>query len=162
VTDPNSWLCPGSAGNPTWVQPFCRDPWSGTRHAFGDSDFDTDDAARNAADFVGCDATTPAADCTSTGQGAVIFSIGLGELMTEANVDACETAYGAGSCEPDLGESLLRYVAAVGDDGDPGTDPCSAIAAGNSCGNYYFSPTGSGLLKVFEAIASRIFTRITH
>ncbi|HJX41680.1 MAG TPA: hypothetical protein VJ345_09475, partial [Anaerolineales bacterium] len=155
VTDPNSWLCP----NTTWVQPFCRDPWTSTRHAFGDSDFDTDDAAHDAADFVGCDATTPAAGCNSTGQGAVIFSIGLGDLMI--NSTACDASYG-GSCESDLGESLLRYVAAVGDDGNPATDPCSSIGAGNSCGNYYFSPTGSGLLKVFEAIASRIFTRITH
>jgi hypothetical protein len=155
VGDPNSWLCPGS----TFVQPFCRDPWAATRHAFGDGDYDADDAARDAADFVGCDATTPAADCTGTGQGAVIFSIGLGDLMI--NSTACDASYG-GSCEPDLGESLLRFVAAVGDDGDPATDPCNTIGTGNSCGNYYFSPTGSGLLKVFEAIASRIFTRITH
>jgi hypothetical protein len=56
----------------------------------------------------------------------------------------------------------MRYVAAVGDDNNPGTNPCSSTPTGQSCGNYYFSPTGSGLMEVFEAIASRIFTRITH
>jgi hypothetical protein len=53
-------------------------------------------------------------------------------------------------------------VAAVGDDGNPTTNPCGSVATGNDCGNYYFSPTGSGVLQVFEAIAGRIFTRITH
>jgi hypothetical protein len=33
---------------------------------------------------------------------------------------------------------------------------------GADCGNYYYAPTGAGLLRVFEAIASRIFTRLTH
>jgi hypothetical protein len=66
----------------------------------------------------------------------------------------------------------LRYVAGAGDDGNPATpsglDPCwdsilgQPKAVGTSCGNYYFSPTGGGLMQVFEAIASRIFTRITH
>ena len=71
-----------------------------------------------------------------------------------------------GGCQPDAGEALLRYIAGVGDDGDPATpsaiDPCFGKPTAQSCGNYYFSPTGSGLLRVFEAIASRIFTRITH
>ncbi len=89
----------------------------------------------------------------------MIFTIGLGDLVTSNT--ACATAWGA-TCEPDLGEQLLRYIAAVGDDGDPTTDPCSTFGVGADCGNYYYSPTGSGLLEVFEAIASRIFTRITH
>jgi hypothetical protein len=67
-----------------------------------------------------------------------------------------------GQCEPDTGEQLLRYIADVGDDGDPTTAPCAPAGLGADCGNYYYSPTGSGLLEVFEAIASRIFTRITH
>jgi hypothetical protein len=165
VSDPASWLCPTSR----WIQPFCRDPYSDTRHPAPpppidpDDPYDTDDAARDAADFVGCpdaESFDPLlTDCTDDGQGAVIFTIGLGDLMI--NSTACDTSYDP-TCESDLGEKLLRYIAAVGDDGDPGTDPCSSIAVGTSCGNYYFSPTGSGLLKVFEAIASRIFTRITH
>ena len=43
---------------------------------------------------------------------------------------------------------------------DPFCSPDPGIAT--SCGNYYFSPDGSGLVQVFEDIASRIFTRITH
>jgi hypothetical protein len=30
------------------------------------------------------------------------------------------------------------------------------------CGNYYFDATGNQLDRVFEEIASRIFTRLTH
>jgi hypothetical protein len=89
----------------------------------------------------------------------VIFTIGLGDLMIDST--ACDPYY-AGLCDADLGEQLMRYIAAVGDDGDPATDPCAGKVKGIDCGNYYFSPTGSGLLRVFEAIASRIFTRITH
>jgi hypothetical protein len=161
-----SWICPGATpGQPEWIQPLCRDIFGATRHSTGDLDYDTDDAARDMADFVGCpDALShqPAA-CHSPGQGAVIFSIGLGYLMTDTL--ACAAPY-AGACEPDLGEQLMRYVAGAGDDNDPGTipahDPCVGADTRESCGNYYFSPTGAGLMDVFEAIASRIFTRLTH
>jgi hypothetical protein len=161
-----SWICPGAAaGQPEWIQPLCRDIYGSTRHSSGDLEYDTDDAARDMADFVGCPDVTshqPAA-CHSPGQGAVIFSIGLGNLMT--NTQACAPFYG-GACEPDLGEQLMRYIAGAGDDSDPGTpasrDPCVGAGVGESCGNYYFSPTGAGLMDVFEAIASRIFTRLTH
>jgi hypothetical protein len=164
VIDRQGWICPNSlgVGQPTWVQPFCRDPLASTRHAFGNSDYDADDAARDAADFVGCPdafSVQPAA-CPAPGQGAVIFSIGLGDLVID---NPCWPGYG-GSCDPDLGERLLRYAAGVGDDGDPVTpgDPCNGAATGTDCGNYYFAPTGAGLLRVFEAIASRIFTRLTQ
>jgi hypothetical protein len=93
----------------------------------------------------------------------VIFSIGLGDYVTN-NQDCDESVYSSSECTDaeDLGEQLLRYVASVGDDGDPASDPCSSTGTGADCGNYYFSPTGSGVLRVFEAIAGRIFTRITH
>ena len=78
----------------------------------------------------------------------------------------CEPLAYPGGCQVNQGEELLRYIAGIGDDGNPGTppasDPCELAGIGESCGNYYFSPTGAGLLEVFEAIASRIFTRITH
>lgn len=155
---PDIWYCPSSThASPAGSgPPFCRDPSASTRHAAADADYDADDYARDMADFVGCPGPSlpqPAA-CAGTapgGNGAVIFSIGLGDLMIN-NPDG----------DADAGEQLMRYIAAAGDDGDPATDPCSSAGTGTSCGNYYFSPTGSGLLKVFEAIASRIFTRITH
>ena len=155
-------ICPGSSGLPTWVQPFCKD--SEFEVAVGDYGYDAEDAAVDQGYFVGCpelnsfDPTTTS--CTAPGQGAVVFTIGLGDQLI--NDDKCEAAAYPGGCEPDQAEKLLRYIAAIGDDGDPSTDPCSAVASGNSCGNYYYSPTGAGLLQVFEAIASRIFTRIIH
>jgi hypothetical protein len=164
VIDRQGWICPNTLGanQPTWVQPFCRDPLASTRHSSSSDDYDPDDFARDAADFVGCpDAFSPQpAGCSAPGQGAVIFSIGLGDLVID---NPCWPGY-AGSCDPDLGERLLRYVAGVGDDGDPVTpgDPCNTAATGTDCGNYYFAPTGAGLLRVFEAIASRIFTRLTQ
>jgi hypothetical protein len=30
-----------------------------------------------------------------------------------------------------------------------------------SCGNYYYAPTPSALLGIFEDIAKRLFTRLT-
>ncbi|MGD8553572.1 MAG: hypothetical protein PVG02_07925, partial [Anaerolineales bacterium] len=102
--------------------------------------------------------------CSAPGQGAVVFTIGLGNKVTDD--DKCDTAF-YGTCEEDQGEKLLRFIAAIGDDGNPATNPCKDssgnwLPKGTSCGNYYYSPTGSQLLPVFEAIASRIFTRITH
>jgi hypothetical protein len=124
-------------------------------------DYDADDYARDMADFLGCpDPTEPQPpSCASTapgGQNVVVFSIGLGDLVINNPVG-----------DPDAGEQLLRYAAAAGDDGIPATDPCDppgppVVPSGDDCGNYYFSPTGAGLIQVFEAIASRIFTRITH
>lgn len=155
---PDIWYCPTSThASPAGSgPPFCRDASASSRHPGGDPDYDADDYARDMADFVGCPGPSlpqpPACSTTAPGgQGAVIFSIGLGERMiSEPDGDA------------NAGEQLMRYIAAAGDDGNPGTDPCASVSDGQSCGNYYFSPTGSGLIKVFEAIASRIFTRITH
>ncbi len=97
---------------------------------------------------------TPKAACSRSGQGAVMFAIGLGPTVVTSPVDGSGVAYG---------DTLLRYVGAVGDDGDPGTDPCSTVTypgTDYNCGNYYFSSTGSGLNAVFQQIASRVFTRL--
>jgi hypothetical protein len=162
-----AWICPGGPGVANWVEPFCRDPIAASRHLPAAPEYDPDDAARDLGDWVGCldsnSATHPgscAALAPTYGQGAVIFTIGLGGLVT--NNTNCDIPTWGGSCELDVGEKLLRYIASVGDDGNPTTDPCSSAGVGADCGNYYYSPTGAGLLEVFEAIASRIFTRITH
>ena len=161
-----NFICPnnvGGGGNPTWVEPFCRDDdFEIGPGAYGAPD--TEDMAVLRGLFVGCpdaNAYDPLlTSCTAPGQGAVVFTIGLGEELIN-NTD-CHAASYPGGCEPNQGEELLRYIAAIGDDGDPSTDPCSGEPIGQSCGNYYFSPTGTGLIAVFEAIASRIFTRIVH
>ena len=133
--------------------PFCRDDDPDTRHSSTNASYDADDYARDMADFVSCSAVSPAAGCAMGGQNAIIFSIGLGPLVLRS--------YG-GSTKPD-GGALLRYIAAVGDDGDPATDPCQGITDYTTwCGNYYYSPSGSQLNQVFEDIASRLFTRLTH
>ncbi|NIS80273.1 MAG: VWA domain-containing protein [Anaerolineales bacterium] len=160
---PPKWICPGSPGAPTWVAPLCRD--TQFEKGLGASGYDPEDAAEDEALFVGCpDALSPQpAGCPNPGQGAVIFTIGLGDDVTNSTTCAIPPY---ASCEPDQGEKILRFIAGVGDDNDPDTppaiDPCEGVTTGQSCGNYYYSPTGSGLLQVFEAIASRIFTRITH
>ena len=163
ATDPATGdpICPGALNNPTWVEPFCRD--EDFEVGDGAAGFDAEDAAVYEGYGVGCPADGHPNCPLSGGKGAIIFTIGLGDTVT-ANA-ACDPYYG-GSCEPDQGEALLRFVAGIGDDGDPLTapadEPCNGIPTGQSCGNYYFSPTGSGLLEVFQSIAQRIFTRITH
>ncbi|MGH2521693.1 MAG: vWA domain-containing protein, partial [Anaerolineales bacterium] len=175
--------------NTTWVQPFCRDASAATRHAITDTinavptvgtvlpngavydpgQYDADDFARDMADFAACASRVAEAapwcrvslDYASGqgGQGAVVFGIGLGPLV----INFC--------CgDRDAGDRLLRYIAAVGDDGNAETDPClgatvPVLTTGNdsyNCGNYFFSEFGSGLSDVFGSIASRIFTRLTH
>jgi len=164
--DAGNIICPNPSGtnsSPTWVQPFCHDEdFEIGISAVGEKD--AEDWAVERGYFVGCpdanayDPTTTS--CTGPGQGAVIFAIGLGDQLI--NDDKCHLPSYPGGCEANQGEELLRFIAAIGDDGDPSTDPCAGEPIGQSCGNYYFSPTGTGLIQVFEAIASRIFTRIVH
>lgn len=59
-------------------------------------------------------------------------------------------------------ENLLRYMAAVGDDGDRSTDQCETTSNFESCGQYYLAPTSAELIPIFEDIAGRIYTRITN
>ncbi len=169
---PPEWICPGGPDVPTWVTPFCRDADTSSRHVSTNALYDADDAARDAADWVGCPdsnsfppiAPTIPPGCAAQapgGQGAVIFTIALGDLTVENECDIYYSDHGL-TCDPDLGEQLMRYVAAVGDDNNPTTDACASTPSEDDCGNYYFSPTGAGLMDVFEALASRIFTRITH
>ncbi len=88
-----------------------------------------------------------------TGAPIALYTIGLGLNVT----------FG-----PDRsGELLLRYMAAVGDDGDRVTDPCilspgNPVGRGANCGNYYFAPDTNQLVPIFEDIARRIFTRLTR
>ena len=160
--EPDLWLCPLSgAEGQTWVQPFCRD--DEFEVGPGEYGFDTEDAAEVMAQFAGCpspDLPQPPGCPAGGGQGAVIFTIGLGELVTDNST--CDPVAYPGGCQADAGERLLRYIAAVGDDGNPSTDDCSGADIGVNCGNYYFAQEGLDLEEIFEAIASRIFTRITH
>ena len=81
-----------------------------------------------------------------------IFTIGLGAVVKESGGVVTDT----------YGEDLLRYMAAVGDDGDRTTDPCATVDPKESCGQYYYAPSGEELLPIFEEIANRIYTRISQ
>ena len=85
------------------------------------------------------------------GNGIVVFTIGLGDQVINNSRG-----------DPSIGEKLLRYMAAGGDDGDLSSDLCAGVSTGQSCGNYYFAPTGNQLIQIFRAIAGRIFTRINN
>jgi hypothetical protein len=81
-----------------------------------------------------------------------IFTIGLGDVVRESGGVVTST----------YGEDLLRYMAAVGIDGDRTTDPCSATAPKETCGQYYYAPSAAELFTIFEDIANRIYTRISQ
>jgi hypothetical protein len=134
---------------------YCQDQDAETHHLAGSSMYDADDFARDQARFVGCPAAlaSPATGCSPTkGQGAIIFSIGLGSSILYLDKDGSAPYAG----------SLLRFIAAVGDDGNPDTDQCALQPDyTKSCGNYFYASVGTELEKVFEAIYSRIFTRLT-
>jgi hypothetical protein len=144
-----------------WTFPLCQDEDVTTRHDANTeiADYDADDYARDWADFVACFPVNPAPGCNGqTGQGAVIFSIGLGNGVLDTTNEVNGLPYGT---------SLLRYIAAAGDDGDPATDPCADFWDNSDeweewCGNYYYSPEGNQLVTVFQDIASRVFTRLTR
>ena len=142
------------------TDPPCRDTDVATRHTLGDALYDAEDFARDMADLVSCPARAADSLClnTNTGQEAIMFSIGLGDAVFSHTNEVGGLPYG---------DTLLRYIASVGDDGDPNTDPCSTVpvdptVTSYNCGNYYFTQTGSGLTQVFNDIASRVYTRLTR
>jgi hypothetical protein len=130
--------CPGNTWNDATLPlsaraPFCMDALSSTRHSNGDADYDADDFARDAADFL--------ADPV-VGQGATIFTIGLGNLVRNATIG-----------EADMGEELLDYMATEAGDG-------SGVPANH--GLYNYSADSTGLAAIFQAIADNIFTRLSQ
>jgi hypothetical protein len=161
---PNDY-CPSS----TWPRPFCRDSSATSRHVLGDpeTNYDTSDFAYDWVDFLGL--------LPTNGQGVVLFSIGLGpNTVCTGGVYDPPVGSGLPGCAPpytqgdaNAGEVFLRHLSDVGDNGiiDAPLDPCYSggvpRALGTSCGNYYFAPTGADLLGILQAIAYRIFTRLT-
>ena len=85
----------------------------------------------------------PRSSAGPAGANVAIYTIGLGASVASGDAQA-----------------LLRYMAAVGDDGDRVTDPCLGVPDRTSCGNYYYAAGGGSLVTVFEDIAKRVFTRL--
>lgn len=129
-----SSACP----NNTWTAPFCRDLSATSRHCFQPDAtaclaaggvywperYDSDDYARDMADFV------------SQEQGALIFTIGLGQLV-QNSIPISDSGEGAG-------EQLLKYAADTGG------------------GKYYYAPGGNQLRAIFLDIAQNLATRLTQ
>lgn len=149
-------FCGGSPGQPFWTTScfdnnftprFCVDTNSntcppGTTHTTTSPPYSVLDYAMDMVDEAALTRSGNALE--PRGNEMAIYSIRLGSMTI-------------GSAEP-----FLRYMAAVGDDGDRTTDPCAAVAANTSCGQYYNAPTSDRLLPIFEDIASRIYTRLTQ
>jgi len=124
------------------------------------AEYDADDFTKDIADFLACASFNPEDACRMAGQGAIIFTIGMGDYVIDQVDESGWRAFGA---------YLLRYIANVGDNGDPdsGTDLCADYYDNNEelktdCGNYYYIQDVVELPAVFEAIASRIFTRLAR
>jgi len=169
-----SWYCPADFWRADTFDnrvvdlfkgPWCvdGDPYAGYTHPTLPvaASIDPEDLTRFYADWLGCYPIGVNNDCSTDGLGAVVFSIGLGNAVID-NQQGVEY--------PWFGEQALRYIARVGYDGNPSavssSDPCwdldDVSGRGQDCGNYYFSPDGSGLTTVFNSIANRIYTRLTH
>jgi Flp pilus assembly protein TadG len=146
---------------------YCLNDSPTVIHSIGDPGFNPMDYTRIAALFAACDPVTPSAACNAglggrKGQGAVVFAIGMGKEVAYRDPDHTDNSY------PAFGDYILRYIAAVGDDGNPATDPCASYAypdmnnpVGYECGNYFYAASGSELANVFTKIENRIFTRIS-
>lgn len=157
AVSPPEWICPSG----TWLgfgPPFCQDgvlsPSLAPPRLDSDPDFDAEDHARKMALFVGCPNEVPAipGPCSEPGNGARIFTIGLGEAVV---------SYDRGG-DPTVGGELLQFIAAVAD-GDPSDDPCAIWGPDRkNCGNYFFVEDVSELEAVFEEIASLIYTKLNH
>jgi hypothetical protein len=146
-----TYFCPGGPdtggeGQPpnTWdntdIPPKCNDGISETdsdnRPAVGDDDYDAEDYAYDSADFV--------AHSFPDGQGATIFTIGLGNKVTQlSTVD-----------NTPLGENFLLYAANQGQH--------FTSAERNKIDQYTFQPDTAGLDEVFRKIAEKIVTKLAH
>ena len=125
---PPVYYCP----NGTWygqaTVPFvCNDAISTTRHSpASSSDYDAEDFAYDMADFVG-------KPTNEGGQGAYLYTIGLGDQVTKLSpVDGTP-----------LGQIFLEYAAETGR------------------GVFYDAPTAGQLATIFQSIADNIATVLT-
>lgn len=163
------WICPTDetgGGFPNWIKPYCVDGDGASRHGPG-LWYDPSDVAMDMADLIGCYQNSnpdQSSYCSSRGIDGfegLIFTIGMGDKIINGPCDPWYATNGV-TCHTDLGERLLRYVAAVGDDGNPVSDLCGGFGQKINCGNYYFAQTAADLDPVFTDIAKRVYTRITH
>lgn len=170
-TEPLSPMC---NDNEPDTRHFCIDwntgePEVGNPECSSTGHYDADDYARDMADFAGLIEVVPDG---KKGNFIAMFSIGFGDKVVSEPTAA----------------PLMRYIADAGDNGfidnnlqqdwrdnhqldfgdytrygDP--DPCEknpALYPTVNCGQYYYASDLAGLTKVFEDIASRMFTRLSR
>lgn len=158
-------LTDGAANGPhlycphgTWEgTPFCRDQQLGRHCAEADDnfclaaggvldpeDYDADDYARDKADFIAKE------------QRALIFTIGLGNLVRTSTPRARLDADGnATNVKCDVGEPIANCMGA-------GEQFLRYAAEEVGGGNYYFAPSGNQLEEIFLDIARNLATRLTQ
>ncbi len=123
----------------------CIDAASGTcppgvAHTTASGPYSGEDYAYDMVDEAGLlESTNPN---EPLGENIILYSIGLGSASA--------------------GESLLRYMGNVGDEGSRANDQCASAPPLRACGNYYYAPSASYLNQIFESIANRIFTKISR
>jgi hypothetical protein len=146
-----TWIGRGTGHN---NRMYCQDGDVDTYHLLSVQPelYDADDFARDQARFVACSATDPSISCNGIlGQDAAVFTIGLGSGVLELDDDPVV------EMRKPYGASLLRFIAALGDDGDADTDLCATEYDFTvSCGNYYYAPGGADLDEIFDLIYERI------
>lgn len=171
-------FCPLKSPYGKSTLPYCRDKQWSVHNISTTAAYDAKDYAYDKATYLGLapDKSMPG-HVPGGGLGVAMFSIGLGKKVVCDGGDTgyngttspvtCNPAPGNWFVDPDTGypngaESLLRYIAYIGNTNDPAQpDPCAGRGLGEQCGNYYFAPDADGLQAIFLAIAGKIFTRIS-
>lgn len=141
--NPQTYYCPEGTWYGEATVPFlCNDAIGATRHLYTDppTHYDAEDFAYDMADFVG-------KPTDKGGQGAYLYTIGLGPQVTLRSPVDCSIKDLNGKCITDdgtkLGEKFLEYAAEIGS------------------GIYYPAPTPAQLDEIFQAIANNIATILT-
>src|SRR3972149_1884536 len=138
-------VCPGRDS-----LPFCRDTRWATHHISNTVQYDAEDYAYDQANYLGVSSQyTQLLDLPNGGLDARIYTIGMGKrIVCTSLVDVyssgppvvCVPSATNQYVDPDTkipphirgysngAESFLRYLADVGDDGDPTTTPCNSTA----------------------------------
>lgn len=182
--DAGTLLYPTKGANP----PFCNDDNPNTRHFClqwstdpdlnGKPDltnpecgpaggYDADDYARDWADFAGL---VNVADGVP-GNFIAIFTIGFGSEIASTNTgapllryiaDAGDNGFIDNDLQQDFRDDHVQNNSVPADEiGEPGE--CEgAVSNTEWCGQYYYANNLSELDAVFEAIASRLFTRLSR
>jgi hypothetical protein len=114
--------------------------------------YDADDYARDWADYVAMDR-----NLLSGEQLPAIFTIGFNlDYPNGTGVNFCQD-----NRDMCLGESLLRYIADIGDNNEwDGDYEFDEVGPGQDYGNYYNAPDEESLGRVFDEIAGKLFTRL--